>query len=592
MKKFLSLIALAMTLGFTSCSEVECDHGRGDNTGELVGTWYEEVENEEVTYSESGSFYDKYSNVRRASETEGRYELDRKNMKLTEYFTYLGQSVANDLKIRELSDLSFTVYSDKIGSHTFGKVIETINLAVGESKIIDVPSILPCVVKDYTSLNDNIASVTSDGMVNAEGEKGTAYIKISTDKQDIWAKVVVGDNIADLWYPFNNLIGMEYRDVKNIMGEPDQSNDKTLLYNTIFSDISDRLWIYLEDGCVSQIQMELKNGFSKTALLSYLKTRYYEYSENGDLFVYTTRQNIRDSRAVVAYQESTNSLFFDDVNNGWILNIPDFKSCFGLNIEELKKIYGEPLNSTMWELDNSFFQFVKFNIHPVKSFVNAYTLSVASNVDKNDLLEALSEEFYLLKDNGVLYAFYNAPERENATIYVAYNTSTNQITYFDLINFYSDLWPDYTTSFGKTSSELVDIYGEPISSTFWMIDNNQYATFVSFHINDNSSKVDAYHILLTEEATKEKVIDYLSKKYYLYKEQDGKYAFCETEKREDAQVIQIVFDSVNGYVTYYDLPAWSSYEQRSAIRDDNMMQITHNLKEKAKNLGLLFNQNK
>ena len=338
--------------------------------------------------------------------------------------------------------------------------------------------------------------------------------------------------------------------------------------------------------------MDFKDGISKTALLSYLKSRYYEYSEYSDLFVYTTRQNIRDSKVVVAYQESTNTLFFDDVNNGWILNIPDFKSCFGLKIEELQKLYGEPLISTIWKLEDNFFQFVEFNIHPVKSFVNAYTLSVASTVEKNDILDALSEDFYLLKDNGVLYSFYNAPERENATIYVAYNTSTNQITYFDLNNCYSDLWPDFTTSFGKTSSELVDIYGEPIYSTFWMIDNNQYAAFVSYHINDDSSKVDAYHILLTEEATKEKVVDYLSKKYYLYKEQDGKYSFCETEKREDAQVIQIVFDSVNGYVTYYDLPAWSSYEQQSAIRDDNMMQITHNLREKAKKLGLLFNQNK
>ena len=89
MKKYLFLIATAITLGFTSCSEEECDHirtGGGEPQNSIVGSWYEEAENEEMRFGENGSFYDKYCNVTRSEETEGRWEYDSKNSKLT--YTY------------------------------------------------------------------------------------------------------------------------------------------------------------------------------------------------------------------------------------------------------------------------------------------------------------------------------------------------------------------------------------------------------------------------------------------------------------------------------------------------------------------------
>ena len=79
MKKILSFIALAITIGMTSCSDDECDHGIEPTIdGSIVGSWYEEAENEEMRFGESGTFYDRYANYLRCAEVEGRWEYDKK----------------------------------------------------------------------------------------------------------------------------------------------------------------------------------------------------------------------------------------------------------------------------------------------------------------------------------------------------------------------------------------------------------------------------------------------------------------------------------------------------------------------------------
>ena len=55
MKKYLVLIAAAITLGFASCGEEDCNHGGITNieeTTSLEGSWYNEEMNEEDFYVE------------------------------------------------------------------------------------------------------------------------------------------------------------------------------------------------------------------------------------------------------------------------------------------------------------------------------------------------------------------------------------------------------------------------------------------------------------------------------------------------------------------------------------------------------------
>ena len=76
MKKYLVLIAAAITLGFTSCGEEDCNHDLNTEkptteTKSVVGNWYEEAENEEVRFASYGTYYDKYCNPTHSRETEG-----------------------------------------------------------------------------------------------------------------------------------------------------------------------------------------------------------------------------------------------------------------------------------------------------------------------------------------------------------------------------------------------------------------------------------------------------------------------------------------------------------------------------------------
>ena len=121
-KKILFLIALVVTFVMSSCKDDECDHtqppGSQETTDDsIVGAWYEEAENEEIRFSENGTFYDRYANYQRCEQIEGRYEYDRKNHKLTYMYTVLGQSMFADWTVKDKSDLGFTIYSSTVGDN-------------------------------------------------------------------------------------------------------------------------------------------------------------------------------------------------------------------------------------------------------------------------------------------------------------------------------------------------------------------------------------------------------------------------------------------------------------------------------------------
>lgn len=103
--------ALLMTALFASCGEEDCNHkgitpdNKGDeNIVTVVGNWYQESENEEMRYNASGTFYDKYCNTTSHGETEGRWEWDEANKRLTTTYQYMGQTQFSDWTVRNLTD--------------------------------------------------------------------------------------------------------------------------------------------------------------------------------------------------------------------------------------------------------------------------------------------------------------------------------------------------------------------------------------------------------------------------------------------------------------------------------------------------------
>ena len=167
MKKYLVLIAAAITLGFTSCGEEDCNHfGEGKSTvsyEDIAGSWYDPVYNEEVKYTENGTFHDQYSNKYQATVTEGRYEL-RAN-KLTYTYSFMGQTQFTDFTISNfITDLTFSLNSKKTAKTILYKITEVINLDLGGTATL--PSY------GLESPDDRIVSV--DGLeVKSMGKKGT-----------------------------------------------------------------------------------------------------------------------------------------------------------------------------------------------------------------------------------------------------------------------------------------------------------------------------------------------------------------------------------------------------------------------------------
>lgn len=203
MKKILSLIALAMTVGMTSCSDDECDHKIGpgpDPVISIVGSWYEEAENEEMRFGENGTFYDRYANYLRCAEVEGRWEFDSKNNKLTYNYPFMGQTQFADWTVKNFKELCFTIFSSVVADHNLEKIVESYDLQVGKTATIEFSKAYPDYsITSYSSNNKRIASVTPDGVIKAEGEKGITYIKICTTQTNVWVKVTVGDNCSDMY---------------------------------------------------------------------------------------------------------------------------------------------------------------------------------------------------------------------------------------------------------------------------------------------------------------------------------------------------------------------------------------------------------
>lgn len=112
MKKVLYFIAIAISLGFTACSEDKCDHKTEispETTISVVGNWYNEAANEECRYSANGTFYTRYNNVLRSDEKEGQWEYDKANSKLSWRYIFMGQNQFDDWKVKSLTDFNLTI---------------------------------------------------------------------------------------------------------------------------------------------------------------------------------------------------------------------------------------------------------------------------------------------------------------------------------------------------------------------------------------------------------------------------------------------------------------------------------------------------
>lgn len=441
MKKYLFLIAVAIILGFTSCGEEDCNHDLNTEkptteTKTVVGNWYEEAENEEIRFSSDGTFYDKYCNTTHSRETEGRWEFDATNSRLTETYSFMGQTQFADWTVKNLTDYSLVISSNKVGEHTYEKIVETYQLQVGDTKQIVFSqnnAVTSCI-----SNNPRIASVQSDGLVKAEGEKGSTYIKVETSKLTVWVKVVVGDDCLDLWYDYPDLIGGDLANVKKVLGNPSMNGDDGHSYGYVLSDYSDYLkeadvFLNKQNGKVEEIVLAINDAMPESELLTYLKAHYYSAKTIGDNY-YTTCADVESSVAVVFYNKENKFIHFINKDN---YVFPDYTSDFGLKDADIVKKYGSPYFDITgyYALNNYYANLVAFNYNKTTEKVTAYSLILNESVSVDAVKALLENKYKLYKEENGQYAYRDADTKEDSKIMIVYTPEKNLLNVYDLRNF-------------------------------------------------------------------------------------------------------------------------------------------------------------
>lgn len=442
MKKYLFLIAAAITFGFTSCSEDDCDHDLSSEkpsteTKTVVGSWYNEELEEEDRYAGNGTFYARYCNKTRSAEQEGRWEMDSKNSKLTWTYSFMGQMQFADWKVKEFTDYTLNIYSEKNGEHTYGKIVETYQMQVGGTQQIMFAQTTGNTVTSYTSRNPRLASVQNNGLIKAEGEKGTTYIKVKTKENTVWVKVVVGDDCLDLWYDYQSFIGDSMAKVKRVLGVPSFNGDDGYSFSYALP-LHDHLtgvnvFLDMQSGSVSEITMLLNSAMPESELLSYLKAHYYAATEIGESY-YTTGPDVNNSSAVVYYDQAKRYIHFLETDR-YIL--PDYTSAFGLKDADIVKKYGSPYFGITgyYQLNNYYANLVAFTYHKTTSKVTAYTLIINDGVSADVVKSLLAKKYNLFKEEGGQYGYRDAATKEDARVLVVYTPDKQLLNVYDYRNF-------------------------------------------------------------------------------------------------------------------------------------------------------------
>ena len=455
MKKVLSLIALAMIMGMTSCSpDPTPDPNSNSGKVSVVGSWYDEASNEEMRFGENGTFYDRYANYSRCAEVEGRWEYDGKNSKLTYYYPFMGQAMFLDWTVKNLKELSFTISSTTNGVHHLAKIVESYTLEVGKTANIKFSANLSRLsVISYTSNNERIASVTSDGVIKAEGEKGITYIKIKTTEVDVWVKVVVGDNCSDMWFDYVGLIGLDYANMRKKLsglGEPYSGEDGySFGFIHVIHDVVDYTQVFLcpEEGVVTEVQLLMKEAVPEVEILTYMNSHYYKMGENGSYIFYSSVKDAEASKAIIAYNKLTKRVIFEETQH--FLHYPhvdlgNYYECLGMTYNQILSQYGKPYEEN-WNGEKQYLyyyvgtDYVNLAVFYIDAATNRCAASVVSineNVASSTIIDYLNSKYTVFAkgtyEDGSQYAWTNGPSLSESTMGITYVPANRLVTWVPL----------------------------------------------------------------------------------------------------------------------------------------------------------------
>ena len=542
MKKFLSLIAFAITIGFTSCSDDSCDHVTppGPVTPEtwIEGLWYVEADNEEINYGNSGTFYDRYSNVEISGETEGRYEMDYANMKLTYRYSYLGNNLTKDWTVKNHKEFSFKLSSSDASGLDVEKIVEQHKVNVGETVKLNFAAERSDInVSSYKSNNELIATVSSDGTVTAIGGKGTTYIKMTTNSGNVWAKITVGEDNKDLWCDYVSIIGADYNTMKQYfsrIGEP--ATDGVDYFKYIMSIHqyieSVNILIDTEEDFVTAIQLFIKEGVPPVEIKSYLKSRYYE--QEGYNF-YSTQPEIEKSKALVTYNQENRCVTL--LETQFVLYPElwhDFTKLFGSNKTSVKNAmdkygYSFLMSDNSYSVDGSDYYYITdsdyltmvgFVFNPDKQNSEIW-LYLNSGFNSNEIYKSLAHKYNEAESeySDSSLVFYNDDKSMKVTFNVMDGTVVYNKQTMKQHKANNEILGNYYEALGLSQNQIISKYGDPYlddGNMLYYVVGTDYVNLAVFYMNTDTDKCKSVALTINENVASSTIVNYLGSKYTVF----------------------------------------------------------------------------
>ena len=565
MKKNLFLIASAIILCFTSCSEVECDHfTEGESNislSELVGVWYDPEMNEEIKYMENGLFYDRYANKHNAKYTEGRFSLQHGN-KLSYTYSYMGQNQYNDFTISEVvPNVRFKITSKQTGSVVLHKVTDVINVELGGS--VQLPD------GSFSSPDERILSIDGSN-AKSNGMNGVVYLKSSNDT---YIKVIAGSETDDMWMDYSYFIGKTISDVKNAFGTPSGSIDNEIYYEDMeltHSSVISTQFVIGENNVVTSLGIFLKDAVSEFDVEQFLGEKYFF---NNTVKLYTSHKELSNSIFVIEYDKDKKLLFFTKRPVG----LMDFTNIFGVSKSYIKSMpYFNDKDLIFEKSDSIKYSIVMdtdFDIEDVTFYflgkghlMSSYGIHYRSGIDYIDVQKFLNLNYIPNGEKQIqgfkCYQYVDSRFSKAVFLY----PELRLIEYYDLTqSLISDTpWPDLSQYFNMTTAQLKENLGQPYLESekqliYYLNDN--YLSIVVFSLDSETGFVNAVVSTIKGDADIDEMHESLKQKYYVYKkgtiEAESYYAFLD-EETLDTSSLGITLDKVERTIGYFRLNSNSS----------------------------------
>ena len=298
----------------------------------FANSWIEEVHEydqngevrvrEEVSYSKDGTFKDvithSLGNV--MVSIEGNYQVNSEGTNLIE--TFVDASGTNSLAFKIISheEMKFVIASSDGSSHVYERIVESYNLKHNEIAEIQFSKNNDYVVLSYESSNSFIASVNKDGVIIAGVTTGYAYIKVITDKGNIWIKVINDSEQVDsnetskfgLDYDFSIMLGATYEEMIGKWGTLTSDFENNYSYMTDNNEQLESVNVTMntETNVIKYVTIFFRNSQSKEDILNYLESRFYYNREFGNRSIYIPAETLEESRYTVSYDKAMHSLIY------------------------------------------------------------------------------------------------------------------------------------------------------------------------------------------------------------------------------------------------------------------------------------------